>query len=158
MRYTFANYLDGLMEVDDRIFFITGDLGFKIFDNLFDKYPTRASTVGASEQLMLGMAVGMAQSGKIPFVYSITPFLLYRPFEIIRNYLNEEMANVKLIGSGRDYDYAHDGFSHYAGDDKKILETLPNIKCFWPEDTHILKENILLATNTLGPCYINLSR
>jgi deoxyxylulose-5-phosphate synthase len=102
MRYKFAELLEQAMEKNKDIFFLTGDLGYKIFDNILEKYPDRAYTVGASEQLMMGMAVGLADSGKLPFVYSITPFLLYRPFEIIRNYVNHENCNVKMVGCGRD--------------------------------------------------------
>ena len=158
MRYKFAEALEKEMEKNENVFFITADLGYKIFDNILAKFPTRAMTIGASEQLMLGMAVGLASSGKIPVVYSITPFLLYRPFELLRNYLDNELSNVKLVGSGRDNDYSHDGFTHYAGDDKTILSSLKNIECSWPE----YKEQIpLLLThiiNTPGPKYLNLKR
>ena len=85
MRYKFAEAMLQQMQQNKDIHFLTADLGFKIFDEVIHSFPDRAQTLGASEQLMLGMAVGLASSGKIPVVYSITPFLLYRPFEIIRN-------------------------------------------------------------------------
>jgi transketolase len=50
-------------------------------------------------------------------VYSITPFVLYRPFEWIRNYLDHEKIPVKLVGGGRDKDYGYLGFSHWAEED-----------------------------------------
>jgi transketolase C-terminal domain/subunit len=65
---------------------------------------------------------------------------------------------VKLVGSGRDYDYAHDGFTHYAGDDREILKTLKNIKIFYPLDTQELEgmfENFLYNRS---PSYMNLGR
>lgn len=158
MRYKFAELLEQAMEKNKNIFFLTGDLGYKIFDDILKKYPDRAYTIGASEQLMMGMAVGLADSGKIPFVYSITPFLLYRPFEIIRTYINHENCNVKMIGCGRNNDYAHDGFTHFAGDDKKIMSSFENIKSFHPEneDQLILNFEELLKINT--PSYLNLVR
>lgn len=158
MRYKFADVLENLMDSDKNVFFLTGDLGYKIFDNIMDKYPDRAFTVGASEQMMLSMAVGLADSGKIPFVYSITPFLLYRPFEIIRNYLDNEKCNVKLVGCGRDSDYSHDGFTHYAGDDCKIMGSFENIECFWPGNLDDLESNIIYSKKSYGPKYINLRR
>jgi transketolase len=158
MRYKFAESLEQAMELNPNVYFITADLGYKIFDKLLSKFPTRAFNIGASEQLMLSMAIGLADSNKIPFVYSITPFLLYRPFELLRTYLNHENTNVKLIGSGRDGDYEHDGFTHFAGDDKQHLSCLKNIKGFWPEN----KEEINLVVNQMleinGPCYLNLKR
>ena len=158
MRYTFAQILMSEMIQNENIFFLTGDLGYKIFDDILNKFPSRAFTLGASEQLMLGMAVGLANSGKIPFVYSITPFLLYRPFEIIRNYLNHEKANVKMVASGRDVDYSHDGFSHYAGDDKEFLKKMENIKTEWPNDNSELTTALKTAIDNVGPHYINLKR
>lgn len=158
MRYKFAEALEKEMEKNKNVFFITADLGYKIFDNIFTKFPTRAMTIGAAEQLMLGMAVGLASSGKIPVVYSITPFLLYRPFELLRNYLDNESSNVKLVGSGRDSDYIHDGFTHYAGDDKIILSTLKNIECCWPNEKEEISSVLDYIINTHGPKYLNLKR
>jgi transketolase len=123
-----------------------------------DKYPTRALTVGASEQMMLSIAVGLADSGKIPFVYSITPFLLYRPFEVIRNYIDHEKCNVKLIGCGRNSDYAHDGFTHYAGDDRAIMDNFTNITKIWPENLLELEEALTSTYKSSDPCYINITR
>lgn len=158
MRYKLAEVLENLMDIDENVYFLTGDLGYKIFDRIMDKYPTRALTVGASEQMMISMAVGLADSGKIPFVYSITPFLLYRPFEIIRNYLNNENINVKLIGCGRDNDYTHDGFSHFAGDDMDILKPFENIHKFRPNTIDELVDSLRYAVDTKSPTYINISR
>ena len=158
MRYKFAEVLEAQMDVNKDIFFITADLGYKIFDNILAKYPDRAMTIGAAEQVMLGMAVGLADSGKIPVVYSITPFLLYRPFEIIRTYINHERSNVKLIGCGRDNDYSHDGFTHFAGDDKDILTSLTNISKFHPNSCEKLEEIIIESLKKDGPVYINITR
>jgi transketolase len=158
MRYKFAELLEQAMEKNKDIFFLTGDLGYRIFDNILQKYPDRAYTVGASEQLMMGMAVGLADSGKMPFVYSITPFLLYRPFEIIRTYINHESCNVKMIGCGRNNDYEHDGFTHFAGDDKEITLPLNNIEKFWPFDNDQLVLNFEEILNNNKPSYLNLTR
>ena len=104
MRRDFAKKLYDAMEKDTRIFLITADLGYGVLDDIRRDFPKRAINIGSSEMLMVGIAVGLAQSGYIPVCYSITPFLLYRPFELIRNYMNYEKANVKLVGSGRDDD------------------------------------------------------
>ena len=77
------------MKQNDNIILLVGDVGYKIFDHLREEFPSRVINAGASEQLMIGMAAGLAMDGKIPVCYSITPFVLYRPFEFIRNYLNE---------------------------------------------------------------------
>src|SRR5260221_5103862 len=91
---------------------------------------------------MVGIACGLALEGKIPFVYSITPFLLYRPFELLRTYVDHEHIPIKLIGSGRDTDYKHDGYSHDATDVLTIINTLPNIVQYWPEDKETVADNV----------------
>jgi transketolase len=158
MRYKFAEAMLQQMQQNKDIHFLTADLGFKIFDEVIHSFPDRAQTLGASEQLMLGMAVGLASSGKIPVVYSITPFLLYRPFEIIRNYIDHEKINVKLVGSGRDNDYSHDGFTHYAGDDAAILKSFKNITCIWPDKDAQMNEVVSKMVNSANPHYLNLAR
>ena len=101
MRKEFAKILHQEMSSNEDIVVLTGDLGYGLWDKIKIDYPDRFWNVGSSEQLMMGMASGMAMDGKIPFVYSITPFLLYRPFEFIRNYVDHEKLPVKLIGGGR---------------------------------------------------------
>lgn len=100
------------MSKDDSIYLLTGDLGYKLFDPHFEDFPKRCINCGAAEQAMLGIAVGLAQEGKKPFVYTITSFFL-RAAETISLYLDHENAPVRLIGGGRGKDYYEDdGFSH----------------------------------------------
>ena len=94
MRRTFVSYLESKIEQDPSILLITADLGYGMFDNIKTKYPNNFINCGASEQLMIGLCVGAAYEGKKPIAYSITPFLLYRPFELLRNYVNKENLNV----------------------------------------------------------------
>lgn len=158
MRRTFFEELYKQMTLNDKIVALTGDLGYGGFDLIREHYPKRFINVGAAEQTMLDMAVGLAQDGKIPFCYSITPFLLYRPFETLRTYIDHEMINVKLIGSGRDRNYSHDGASHWAEDTQPILSCLPNIIQMWPDT----KEEIPLLVRQMvannKPTFISLVR
>lgn len=152
MRKEFFKQLFELMAADDLVVFITGDLGYGLADEVRQEFPSRFINTGAAEQTMMGVAVGMALSGKIPFVYSITPFLLFRPFETIRNYISHESIPVVMVGSGRDSDYGHDGFSHFAGDDE-ILKQLPNIQ-FIKQDEFSLASIVKSGK----PTYLNLKR
>ena len=142
MRQTFFDLLFHNMENDSRIFAVTADLGYSYFDNIAKLFPCRFCTVGAAEQLAVGAGVGLSLEGKIPIVYSITPFLLYRAAEFLRNYLNHENIPVKLVGSGYLDDYSHDGFTHYC--DLDLLKCFPNIEVFVPKDeatlTYCLQE------------------
>ena len=146
------------MEVDDSLVVLLGDLGFGLFDDLRAKFPDRCINVGASEQLMIGAAAGMAMSGKIPICYSITPFLLYRPFEFIRNYLQEEGLTVKLVGSGRDKDYKDAGYTHHSVEAESILNQLPRIEKFFPQDELQLTQQMNSFVYSKNPAFMSLRK
>lgn len=150
MRLEFFKHLHELMTEDDRVYFVCGDLGYFFADKIREDFPDRFINSGAAECAMMGIGIGLALEGKIPFVYSITPFLLFRPFEAIRNYLHNEGIPVILVGSGRNNDYEHDGFTHYAGDDHLIDRF--NI------DIYYEYESLQSVINTKKPAYINLKR
>lgn len=144
IRGWFAAALHEEMEKDERIWCLTGDLGYGMLDRIRDDFPKRFVNVGASEQLLIGAGVGLALSGKLPFVYSITTFLIYRPYEWIRNFLHYENIPVILVGSGWGNDYEHDGITHQPFEAGKVLDTIPNIEQFYPdfkeEVPYIVKE------------------
>ena len=139
MRKQFAEFLHDEMSLNEDIHVLTGDLGYGLWDKIKLDYPDRFVNFLSSEQLMLVAACGMALEGKVPVVYSITPFLLYRPFEWIRNYLNNEKIPVKLVGGGRDKDYDWLGWSHWATDDKVHMNGFKNIKKYWPENGKVFE-------------------
>ena len=144
---------------DKRIYLLLGDLGYKVFDKHRELYPDRVINCGASEQAMMDIAVGLAYEGKIPVVYSITPFLLYRPLETIRTYINYEKLPVKMIGSGRNKDYHIDGISHFSEDDREIMATFRNIQCYHPERKENINKDFMRKILYNGQAtYINLTR
>jgi len=158
MRGWFAYELYQQMKKNKDIWLITGDLGYKMFDFIRDEMPDRFINTGAAEQSMIGIAVGLALEGKIPFVYSITPFLIYRPFETIRNYVNHEKIPVKLIGGGRNKDYKEDGFSHWSEEDKQVMKIFSNIKSYWPKEKEEIPNLVESIINNKKPTYLNLKR
>jgi transketolase len=158
VRKQFAELLHGAMRVNSKIYLITGDLGYGLWDKIRDDYKDRFYNVGSSEMTMMGMAIGLAMDGKIPFVYSISPFAIYRPFEMIRNYLSHEKIPVNIIGGGRDKDYGYLGFSHWAEDDKKIMRTLENLRVLHPETEEEMVEQFGEILINPQPTYINLRK
>jgi len=136
---------------------LTADIGYGVLNSIRLDYPDRFTDFGAAEQLMVGSACGMALSGLSPVCYSITPFVLYRPFEWLRNFLHQDRIPVKLVGAGRDKDYGHLGSTHWAEDDERILATLPNIRVFKPtkDEMQISFRDFLMYD---GPAYLNLSK
>ncbi len=158
MRGWFAYELHKQMAKDERIWLLVGDLGYKAFDYIKRDFPERFMNCGAAELSMVDIAVGLALNSKVPFVYSITTFLLYRPFEAIRNYVNHEKIPVKLIGSGRNKDYIHDGISHWAEEDKKIMQIFNNIEARWPQTFEEIPEVVDEMIKDNKPWYVNLRR
>jgi len=157
MRKIFAEYLFEEMSNNEKIIVITADIGYGVLDDLRKNFSERVINVGSSEMLMIGIAVGLSYEGYIPICYTITPFLLYRPFEMIRNYVNYENLNIKLVGSGRDKDYSHDGFTHWAEDDVEIISNcFKNIQIIKPEI--LTKETFGNFINSIQPSYLNLKR
>jgi transketolase len=146
------------MEQNDKIISLTGDLGYGGFDKIIADYPDRFFNCQAAEFSMMGVACGLGLEGKIPVVYSIGTFLIYRPFEIIRTYINHENIPVKLISSGRDKDYEHDGISHWMHDIKQYLDTFSNIKQYWPENEAEMINCLPELLNNNKPCFLSLKR
>jgi transketolase len=128
----FSYALYKAIENNPNIILVTADLGYGIFDKLRNDFPNNFINTGASEQLAMGICVGLAESGKIPVFYSISPFGVFRPIEWIRNYVNHESCPVRIVLSGGGKDYAHDGFTHFADDIPDFLALFKNIKKYYP--------------------------
>jgi len=158
MRGTFFWHLYDEIEKNKDIVVLTGDLGFGMLDAIREDFPNQFINCGASEQAMMDIAVGLAHSGKIPFVYSITPFLIRRAYETVKIYIDHEDLPIKLIGGGRDDDYKHDGFSHDATNIKELLDTCPNIEQFYPKDAEATQSLVKYAVNSDKPLFISLKR
>ena len=157
MRRLFAAELLKYAKEDKNIVVVSFDLGYKMWDKIAE-LPGQFYNVGASEQAGIGIAVGLVLSGKKVFCYSITNFLLYRPFEFTRNYIDYEKIPICLVGSGRGKDYTEDGISHHSEDAIDILSCLKNITRYWPatkEDIPDMVEDIL---HNNKPSFISLKR
>lgn len=155
----FAYELHQQMKKNPDIRVITADLGWGMFDAIKEDYPDRFINVGASEQVMLGIGVGMALKGLIPFCYSITPFLLYRPAEWIKNYLHHEKIPVKLVGAGVGKDYLEDGFTHWSEEPyNTIVSSWPNIQQFYPETKEEVPAMVREMITNKKPSFLHLHR
>lgn len=154
----FADTLYDQMKLNHSIWCLTGDVGYGVLDDIKRDFPDRFINVGAAEQSLLDIGVGLAMSGKTPVCYSITPFLLYRGFETIRNYINHERIPVILVGRGRDKDYADCGFSHWSEEDYEVMNIFKNIRTHWPQTNEEASKAIVTAICSKKPSYINLSK
>jgi transketolase len=157
MRVQFKQSLLTEIRKNNNIILVTADLGYKMWDDIAKEFPNNFINVGASEQLMIGACVGLTYASKIPIAYSITPFLLYRGFEFIRNYISHEGANVKLVGSGMLSDYSVDGFSHHDFTAVKAMEML-GIECFTPSSVEDLNNILPRWISSPKPSFLGLRR
>lgn len=144
------------MANDPDVYLLTGDLGFKLFDPHFEDFPSRTISCGASEQAMLGIAVGLAQEGKKPFVYTITSFFL-RAAETISLYIDHENAPVRLVGSGRDDDYKHDGYSHDCTKAQQYISSC-HIMEYYPENKEQIPDLVKRMVEKEEASFISLKR
>ncbi len=158
MRKLFASVIYSQMQNNDDIWVLTADLGFGILDTIQKDFPNRFINCGAAEQALVDIGIALALSGKIVFLYSITPFLVFRPLESIRNYINKERIPVKLVGIGRDREYLIDGFTHWADDSEMIMNNFKNINCCFPNTNKELEDILRTCVNDVSPYYINLLR
>jgi transketolase len=158
MRKLFVEFLINKMQNDPNTILLTGDLGYGLFDIIRERFPEQFYNFGSSELTMVTAACGMTLEGKKVYCYSITPFILWRPFEAIRNYLDKEMISVKLIGGGRNRDYGYLGFSHWGDDDIKFMSNFENIISNKPTNDEELIKCLNDAHDSPHPYYINLKK
>ena len=119
MRRRFGKIINKLAKKDDKIVLLVGDIGYGIFDEFRKNHPKKFFNMGICEQSLIGVASGMALEGLKPWVYTITPFLIERPFEQLKLDIDQQNVNVKLVGFS---DYPSLGPSHSVLDEKKIPE------------------------------------
>ena len=158
MRTAFINTLTELAEKDKKIYLLTGDLGFSVFENFAQRFPERFLNCGVAEQNMMGVAAGLALSGKKPYVYSIIPFVTMRCLEQIRNDVCYQNLDVKIIGVGAGFSYGPLGATHHAIEDIGILRALPNMTVLSPGDPIETKQLILKSYLTKNPTYLRLTK
>ena len=158
LRTAFIDTLRELARIDDRIFLLTADMGYSVFETFRDEFPDRFLNTGIAEQNTIGVAAGLASRGKIVFVYSIIPFVTMRCFEQVRLDLAYNFMNVKLVGVGAGLTYGPLGSSHHALEDIAIMRSLPDMTVLCPGDPIEARELIKRSFEYEGPVYIRLGK
>jgi transketolase len=153
MRRAFGKIISELAKKDKKIVLIVGDIGYGIFDEFRKEHPKRFFNFGICEQSIIGAAAGMALEGLKPWVYTITPFLIERPFEQVKLDIDQQNVNVKLIGFA---DYPSLGPSHAELDAKQMMKLFKNIKSFFPKDSKQTKTIVNKIYKKKGPAFMSL--
>ena len=120
--------------------------------------PERHFNAGIAECNMMGMAAGLAASGKTVFASSFAVFATGRAFEIVRNSICYPKLNVKICATHAGLAVGEDGASHQAIEDIGIMRTLPNMRIYVPCDQYEAKAVVNHIAKIDGPCYARFGR
>lgn len=158
-RNGFGEGLLHLGEHDANVVALTGDLAesTRVLD-FAQKYPERFVECGVAEQNMMGVAAGLALTGKIPFVASYATFSPGRSWDQLRVAVAYSMANVKVAGSHTGLSVGPDGATHQALEDIAIVRTIPNMTVVVPCDSIEAKKTTIALGTSAGPAYFRLGR
>ena len=132
MRDEFARTMVALFQSRSDLVFITGDVGYLAIEEIARTYGERFINAGIAEQNMVSLAAGLARQGHLPWVYSIAPFVAFRPYEQIRTDVCLHKLPVKLVGNGGGYGYGIMGATHHALEDIGAMRVLPNMRLYVP--------------------------
>ena len=156
-----AAFGEALLELgarDERIVTVDADLSKSTMTAGFaKKYPSRAFNVGIAESGMIGLAAGLALTGRVPFACSFACFLVGR-FETIRVSVAYTQAPVKLVGTHVGVAIGEDGYTQMGLEDIACLRSLPNIPIIQPGDEIETKQAVAFAVEHQGPLYLRLTR
>ena len=135
MRNTFANTFYEIAKTDPRLFLVVADISPVASAAAFQtEFPERFINVGVAEQVMVGVAAGLALRGCIPFAYTIGTFTIYRPFEMVRVDCCYQNLPVKLVAIGGGVTYSTLGGTHHTQEDIAVMSALPNMSIIAPCD------------------------
>ncbi len=157
LRDTFGTYLVELGQRNKNIVVLDADLSASTKTNKFaTKFPNRFFNMGIAEQNMLGTALGLAISGKIPVVSGFSIFTTGRAWEFIRFACHDNL-NIKIITTHGGI-VGEDGSTHNALEDLSLTTSLPNLNVLVPSDNIELIKILDYAFKTEGTFYIRLPR
>jgi transketolase len=159
LRDGFGEGLLALGKSDSRVVALTADLGESVRMHHFAQaYPQRFIEVGIAEQNMMGIAAGLALSGKVPFTGSFACFQPMRNLDQIRTSVCIMNLPVKIVSSHAGFSFAADGVQIQALEDIAIMRTLPNMEVYVPADAEQASLITQKMATTPSPSYLRLGR
>ena len=162
VKSTRAGFGDALLELgysNKNVVVLTADLSESTKVNQFSReFPSRFFQVGIAEQNMAGIATGLAESGKTPFMSSYACFSPGRNWDQIRVSICYQNSNVKIISSHSGLSTGKDGATHQALEDIAITRVLPNMTVIHPADYNQAYLATKYIADYAGPVYLRLSR
>lgn len=157
MREVLSNFLATKATEDKNFFVMSGDHGYALFDEIRKKARDQFINTGVTEQAMIGVAAGMAKTGKRVVTYGLASFIPVRVLEFIKMNICYEKLPVIILGDGAGTVYTTLGASHQCGEDIACLRTLP-VKIYSPADKFEMKLCLEDAFVQKMPAYIRIGK
>ena len=158
-RDAYGKALKKLAKTRDDIVVLDADLSKSTKTAEFQKIkPENFINVGIAEQNLMGIAAGIATTGKIPFASTFAIFATGRAFEIIRNSIAYTKLNVKIVATHAGITVGEDGGSHAAIEDISLMRSVPNMTVIVPADGVETQKVIAEIVEHEGPVYVRLGR
>lgn len=159
---TREGYGDGLValaEIRPDLVVLDADLAAATKTSIFKKaYPDRHFECGIAEQNMMGVAAGIASTGKLVFASSFAMFATGRAYEIVRNSIGYPGLNVKIGGTHGGISVGEDGATHQCNEDIALMRTIPGMTVINPADYIEAKAAVLAMAEHQGPAYLRFGR
>ena len=158
-RESYGNALAELGEKYPNLVVLDADLAAATKTGIFKKaFPERHIDCGIAECNMMGIAAGLASTGKIPFVSSFAMFAAGRAFEQVRNSVGYPKLNVKIGATHAGISVGEDGATHQCNEDIALMRTIPGMVVLNPSDDIEAKAAVQAALDHVGPVYIRFGR
>lgn len=158
-RESYGNALAELGAKNPNVVVLDADLAAATKTGVFKKaFPDRFFDCGIAESNMVGIAAGLATTGKIPFVSSFAMFAAGRAFEQVRNSVGYPHLNVKIGATHAGITVGEDGASHQCNEDIALMRTIPGMVVMCPSDDIEAKAAVMAAAEYEGPVYMRFGR
>ncbi len=158
-RDSYGNALVELGKEHDNLVVLDADLAAATKTGVFKKeFPDRHIDCGIAECNMMGIAAGVAATGKVPFVSSFAMFAAGRAFEQVRNSVGYPHLNVKIGATHAGISVGEDGATHQCNEDIALMRTIPGMTVINPSDDVEAKAAVKAAYEMDGPVYLRFGR
>ena len=158
-RDSYGNALVALGREHENLVVLDADLAAATKTGIFKKvFPDRHIDCGIAESNMMGIAAGLATTGKVPFASTFAMFAAGRAFEQVRNSIGYPHLNVKIGATHAGISVGEDGASHQCNEDIALMRTIPGMTIVVPADDIEAREAVRAAYETDGPFYLRFGR
>lgn len=158
-REAYGNALAELGKEADNLVVLDADLAAATKTEIFrQEFPDRHIDCGIAEANMIGIAAGLASTGKVPFVSSFAMFAAGRAYEQVRNSVGYPHLNVKIGATHAGISVGEDGASHQCNEDLALMRVIPGMTVINPSDAVEAREAVRAAYAMNGPVYLRFGR